>query len=123
MKKLVTTILFSCSILLSFSQRTVADCTVTYAISSENNSDKNDLSGAVKTVYIKGKEIRTDIKSVAFTQSTIYNYNTGTAVVLKEMGSDKYMSTFTADKWQQQHRRYEGMTMNFYFREKNYSWI
>ncbi len=90
----------------------VADCTVTFAIASNEASTNNNLTGATKTLYIKGKVIRVDMNSTAFVQSVIYNTATGEAVILKELGGNKYMTKVDAQKWQQQNSRYDGIKIS-----------
>lgn len=87
----------------------VGDCTVTYTISGEDASTNKNLKGATKTVYIKGKMSRVDLNSQAFNQSIIYDNKTGTTVILKEVGSQKYKSTFDSEEWRQQNKRFEGL--------------
>lgn len=87
----------------------IGDCTATFSITSNEASTNNNLSGATKTLYIKGKIIRVDMSSSAFQQSIIYNTSTGEAVILKELSGNKYMTKIDAQKWKQQNNRYEGM--------------
>lgn len=97
-------------------QRVVAECTVTYAISAEeDNADKDvieSLKASTKTVYIKGNDSRTDLVSPSFKQSIIYNKNTGSAVILREFGNNKYLTRLDHEKWVSENKRYEGMTLS-----------
>jgi len=101
----------------SAQQRVVAECTVTYAISAEEgNADKDvieSLKASTKTVYIKANESRTDLVSPSFTQSVLYNKNTGTAVILREFGNNKFMTKLDNSKWVAENKRYDGMTVSF----------
>lgn len=90
-------------------QKTVGDCTATFSITSNQASTNSNLSGAVKTLYISSKTVRVDITSSAFTQSVIYNSGTGDAVILKEVGGNKYLTKVDAAKYKQQNSRYDGM--------------
>lgn len=90
-------------------QKTVGDCTATFSITSNQATTNSNLSGAVKTLYISSKMVRVDIASAAYTQSVIYNSGTGEAVMLKEMGGNKYMTKADAAKYKQQNSRYDGM--------------
>jgi len=92
-------------------QKIVGDCTATFSIASNQASTNNNLAGATKTIYIKGKLIRIDMSGSAFQQSVIYNTTTGDAVILKELSGNKYMTRVDAQKWQQQNNRYEGITI------------
>jgi len=90
---------FSCCVVYAQKQLTIGDCTINYAVSGGDANTGKNLSSISKTLYIKGKMTRVDISSSNFTQSTIYDSKTGTAVVLKEVGTVKYISTFPDDKW------------------------
>lgn len=91
----------------------VGDCTATFSITSNKAATNNNLAGAVKTLYVKGNVIRVDVASSAFTQSVIYNNATGDAVLLKEMGSDKFMKRIDAESFRHQNNNYEGMKISY----------
>lgn len=91
------------------SQKVIGDCTVTFAITGANAGTSENLKGSAKTLYIKGSQTRVDINSATYNQSIIYDNATGAAVILKEMGANKYMSTLDAEKWKQQNKKFEGM--------------
>lgn len=98
----------------SFAQqpKIIGDCTVTFGISGADAGTNENLKGSSKTLYIKGHKTRVDVSSSNYNQSTIYDSNTGVAVILKEIGANKYMSTLDAAKWEQQNKKYEGMTIS-----------
>jgi len=52
---------------------------------------------------------RVDISTEGFSQSIIYDSKTGKAVILKEVGSEKYKSIFTAEQWKIENKRFEGV--------------
>ncbi len=116
MKSIFTTLVFALSILTASAQRVVADCTVTYAISTEaGNTDKDvteSLKASTKTVYIKGNDSRTDLVSPTFTQTLLYNKNTGNAVILREFGNNKFMTKLDNAKWAAENKKYEGMSVS-----------
>ncbi|MCW3088333.1 MAG: hypothetical protein JWQ78_1719 [Sediminibacterium sp.] len=97
-------------------QRVVAECTVTYTISTEESSAEKDvlesLKASTKTAYIKGNDSRTDLVSPSFTQAVLYNKNTGNAVILREFGNNKFMTKLDNAKWINENRKYEGMTVS-----------
>jgi GLPGLI family protein len=116
MKNLFSTLAFILlAITQTTAQRVVADCTITYAISTEEgNADKDvteSLKASTKTVYIKGNDSRTDLVSPSFTQSLLYNKTTGNAVILREFGNNKFMTRLDNAKWMAENKRYEGMTV------------
>lgn len=88
-------------------QRVVADCTITYAISTDD-ADAN----STKTVYIKGNDSRTDLVSTSFTQTLFFNKATGSAVILREIGNNKYMTKLDNGKWLAENKKYDGMTVS-----------
>ena len=93
--------------------RVVGDCTVTYALSFEGGKNAVEpLSGAVKTFYVRGKQARVDLISSGFSQSVIYDNITGDAVILKEVGNNKYMTKLNQAKWKEENKQYDGMDVN-----------
>ena len=116
MKTLLTIIFTSLLVMQSAAQRVVADCAITYSISTEEgNADKDiaaSLKASTKTVYIKGNDSRTDLVSPSFTQSLLYNKTTGNAVILREFGNNKFMTKLDQAKWVAENKKYEGMTVS-----------
>ncbi len=98
-------------------QRVVAECTVTYSINVDDATTSKDVSeslrASTKTVYIKGNNSRTELVSPAFSQALIYNKATGTAVILREFGNNKFMTKLDADRWVNDNSRYRDMKVNF----------
>lgn len=113
MKRLLLFFLFILSFQLTKpqSQLVIGDCTVTYSITGSNAETNKNLAGTTKTLYIKGKMSRIDIIGNNYKQSVIYNNETGTAVILKEIGAEKYMLTFTSDEWKKENMQFEGLTV------------
>ncbi|MBG9378468.1 hypothetical protein I5907_19685 [Panacibacter sp. DH6] len=111
MKKNLLLLLFLALAIFSTAQGTVVvgDCTVTFNIHGEDAGTNKNLSGATKTLYVKGKLARTDIESTGFKQTIIYDNKAGSAVVLKEVGPDKYKTVYTPEKWNSENKKYEGM--------------
>lgn len=117
--KLFTLLLLAVSI--SFTQvqaqRVIADCSISYSISTEEGSADKDkdvtesLKASTKNVYIKGNDSRTDLVSPSFTQSLIYNKSTGSAVILREFGNNKFMTKLDNARWKEENKKYDGMTV------------
>jgi hypothetical protein len=103
-------------------QRVVADCTITYGISADDQMIDKDvletLKSSTKTVYIRGNDCRMDLISPSFTQSLIFDKTTGSAVVLREIGSNKFMTKLDAKAWATENKKYEGMTVSISTSEK-----
>ena len=113
-------IIVFCGIISSaFSQiRVVAECTVTYAITVNNESafDKDALTllkQSVKTVYIKGNHSRSDLISPSFSQSLIYNKASGEAAILREIGANKFLTKMNAAQWIQQNDKFADATIQY----------
>lgn len=102
--------------LTASAQRVVADCTVTYAITTEDsNADKDvmeSLKASTKTVYIKANDSRSDLVSPTFKQSVLYNKTTGNAVILREIGNNKFMTRLDNAKWVAENKKYDGMSVS-----------
>ncbi|MGI8950884.1 MAG: GLPGLI family protein [Chitinophagaceae bacterium] len=106
--------------LLAQQQKLVGDCTVTYAVSSESeNSTATNFKNFTKTLYVKSFMSRVDISSSDYSQSIIYNNKTSDAVILKEIGNNKYISKVDAQKWKAQNAQYQGMTLTLLNETKN----
>lgn len=97
---------------VTFAQRpiVVGDCTITYKISGTDASTNTNLAGAKKILYIKGKMARADIIGSNYRQSVIYDNSSGTAVVLKEIGTEKYMSSYAESEWKKENVRFQQQT-------------
>ncbi|MEN9686671.1 MAG: hypothetical protein RLZZ28_2457 [Bacteroidota bacterium] len=97
--------------------RIVADCTVTYSITSNDSSAEKkmleSLNASTKTVYIRGNDSRTDLISPSFLQSLIYDKTTGGAVILREFGNNKFMTRLDKAKWEAENQKYAGMNIVF----------
>lgn len=102
---------FFCVALCAQSPKIISDCTISFAVSSTNNSKQVNLG--TKIIYIKGKDIRVDFISNVFIQTTFYNSNAGNATILKEVGHSKYISNYTAEDWKKQNEIYNNASISF----------
>lgn len=114
MKKLIGVfVLLITLITVSAQQRVVAECTITYGINIDDTQASNDaiasLKSSSKIVYIKGVNSRTDLTSPTFMQSMIYQKNSGTAVILREFGANKFMTKLDPEKWKEENKKFDGM--------------
>lgn len=115
--KLFTLVLLAVSVSFTqvSAQRVIADCSISYAISTEEGSADKDvtesLKASTKNVYIKGNDSRTDLVSPSFIQSLIYNKSTGSAVILREFGNNKFMTKLDNARWKEENKKYDGMTV------------
>lgn len=91
-------------------QRVVAECSVIYSITTDEKEDKNwveSLKSSTKTVYIKGFNSRTDLISPAFTQSVFFDKSNGTAVVLRILGNNKFITRLDTSGWHQLNSKFD----------------
>ena len=91
-------------------KRIIAECTITYSITgadSASNKMKDALKASSKTVYIKGNESRVNLISPAFNQSVIYDKTTGGATILRDFGSNKFVSKLDNDTWLNENNQIE----------------
>ncbi len=96
-------------------QRVIAECTVVYSISVDSTSiDKSlsdNLTSATKTIFIKGNNSRIDLVSPAFSQSTFYDKSKGSAVILRELGNNKFITKLDSVQWQSQKIEFDSMAI------------
>src|ERR1700712_4111196 len=86
--------------------KVVGECSITYSIKIAN-----ETGDATKILSIKGKKTRSEIVSPSFLQTTIYDEKTGEAVILRELNGEKYLSKFSAEKWKEKNKEWEGLTI------------
>ncbi len=98
--------------------RVVAECTVNYSIQI-NGDEKVDnetaalLQSSSKTVYIKGNDSRVDLVSTSFLQTLVYDKSTGKAVIMRELGANKFMTKLDNKAWVEQNSKFSGMTISY----------
>lgn len=98
--------LFVSAMVYAQTAKIIGECTVMYTIKIANTT-----GDASKILYIKGKKTRAEIVSPSFIQTTIYDDNTGEAVILRELSGEKYVTKLNAAKWKEQNKEWEGMTV------------
>ncbi len=97
------------SVKINAQQRTVAECTVNYTITTDSAS--SSMKGTTKTVYIKGNDARTDVISSAFSQTTFYDKASGNVVVLREIGNNKIMTKLSKTQWIEKNKKFDDATV------------
>lgn len=105
------------SVLLSSTtnaQKTLTDGTLVYNMSVETGSGEPKIAdmfdGATTTIYLKGPMSRTELVSSLGREATIHDASAGTGVILKDYSGQKLMITMTAQDWQQNNDKYQGIT-------------
>ena len=100
-----------------FAQKAITEATISYDIVISNTNPNPQiadiLDGATSIVYLKGPSSRSEMMSSLGTQSTIIDGKTGSVVVLKNYGEQKYMITMTGQNWKESNKKYEGVTFSF----------
>ncbi len=95
-------------------QRIIAECTISYTITASDTASADTkliLKASTKTIYIKGNESRVDLLSPSFNQTIIYDKITGEATILREFGSNKFITKLDNDKWKEENKKFEGLTI------------
>jgi len=121
MKKIVLLIsLFALTTMSTFAQqdkqRVLAECTIDFNVDvSEltglDNTTIETFKATTKTVYIKANQSRVDFKSPSFSQSVIYDKKTGDAVILREIGNNKFLTKLNNDSWKKNNSRFNNATL------------
>jgi len=114
----------TCSIVFLFSflvfssgvnaQKTLTDGTLVYNMSVETGSGEpkmaDMLDGATTTIYLKDNKSRSELVSSLGREATIYDATSGKGVILKDYSGQKLMITLTPQNWQENNKKYEGIT-------------
>jgi GLPGLI family protein len=104
-------------------QKSVSELTLVYEYSvthSDTGANKSEgakpegakpegAEGAVHTVYIKGNKSRSEITNSLFSSTTIFDGNTGSGVILKEVSGQKLLIRLNPENWAERNRMYDGI--------------
>ncbi len=106
-------IFLACS-LTTNAQKVLNEGTLVYNMSVETGSGQPNMAdmfdGATTTVSLKGSLSRVELVSGLGKEATIHNASNGTAVILKDYSGQKLMITLTADDWETNNKKYNGIT-------------
>ena len=81
----------SCVVFQSYAQtKVVGECAITYDIHQISNIVDTSLIGQ-KQIFIKGNSCKTILKTPQLTQTLIFNTQKDTAIILKEIGLNKFL--------------------------------
>lgn len=98
-------------------QRIVAECTVDYRVQPDSGWTESGSGTAVftgnKKVFIKGNDLRIDMESPGFLQTLIYDKSNQQATVLREIGTNKFITRLAGNIWQQELRKYDSIQVTF----------
>jgi hypothetical protein len=92
-------------------QKSVSELTLVYdySVSSTGGGKQEGTENAVHTVYIKGNKCRSEITNSLFSSTTIFDGNTGFAVILKEVSGQHLLIRLNPDNWAERNRMYDGI--------------
>jgi GLPGLI family protein len=108
----VVSLVICCGLVIpAAAQKKVAELTLVYDYSVVSGADGKGTPSetAVHTVYIKGSKSRTEIVNSLFSSITIFDANTGAAVILKEVSGQKLLIRLNPDNWSERNRMYDGI--------------
>ncbi len=102
---LIVTIFFAANI---FAQKQLTDATIVYNLAIETrNGEKqlsNGLNGAVLTLFLNKDKSRTEMVSVAGSETTVFDSKAGKGFILKEFSAQKLMITTSSENWAQKNQ-------------------
>lgn len=94
-------------------QKKVSELTLVYDYSVGSAGSEPKQPGANEsatyTVYIKGNKSRSEMNNALFSSTIIFDANTGSGVILKEVSGQKLLIRLTPDNWQEKNKLYEGV--------------
>ncbi|MHA4812095.1 hypothetical protein ACX0G9_28630 [Flavitalea flava] len=97
----------------SHAQKKVAELTLVYDYSVVSADDKPKQADpnqvATHSVYIKGSKSRSEMTNPLFSSTTLFDSNTGLAIILKEVSGQKLLIRLTHENWEERNKLYEGM--------------
>lgn len=95
--------------------KVLAECTVSYSIQLQETNTTTPATdatkNATKTLFIKGNQSRVDLVSPSFSQSIIFDKALGNAVILREIGNNKFITKLDNAKWKGLNTKFEGLVV------------
>ena len=110
MKRLFLFSFLLLSTVVGFSQRKVTEATLRYSISLAGDADSSlraFYKSAQYICYLKGVNSRMDLITNLGKQTTLLQGKTNTAIIWREFGSQRYLTTLTTSQWAALNQRYE----------------
>lgn len=100
-------------------QKMIAEATLTYNTTISTGNNNSHIDGASTTVYLKGKNTRTDMVSTLGKEITIFNSKQENAVILKEFSGQKLMITLNGENWKAKNKIYSDIKFELTNESKN----
>ena len=96
-------------------QRVVAECTLEYSIQPDTSFQMNKSSTywGSKKVFIKGNDARVDLEGSGFFQSLIYDKANQQAVVLRVLGTNKFITRLTPADWILENKKFDSLKIPY----------
>jgi hypothetical protein len=98
---------------IAFAQKKAGELTLVYNYAILH-ADDQPLAGtadisALYTIYLKGKMSRSDLSSTLFLSSTIYDANSGHAILLRVVSGQKLLIRLSPEDWADKNKAYEAL--------------
>jgi len=92
-------------------RKVVSELTLVYEYSATSDSKgKPDASqNAIQTIYIKGNKSRSEMTNALFSSTTIFDANTGSAVILREVNGQKLLIRLSPANWLEKNKLFDGI--------------
>ena len=92
-------------------QKVVSELTLVYdySVNPTDDGKQSTAENAIHTVYIKGNKSRSEISNSMFSSTTIFDGNTGSGVILREVSGQKLLIRLSPDNWAERNRMYDGI--------------
>jgi GLPGLI family protein len=92
-------------------QKRVGELTLLYNSVITNTQDANKKIISTTGYFLKGYDSRSEVNSPLFSSVTIYDFKTGSGVILKQMNGQKLLIRMNEENWNQKNKRF--MNLNF----------
>ena len=94
----------------------ISDCTVFFNVLVEGSKVDprvaKSMAGTTKVLYIKGSKSRSDLITPGFKQTMFADAKSDSIIIIRELGSTKYISYLDESKKKEQNKKYEGIKFN-----------
>ncbi|HWK03717.1 MAG TPA: hypothetical protein VNS58_08795 [Puia sp.] len=97
------------SVFPSSAQKRVSELSLIYDYTAGSTVPGSQPEYAVHAIYIKGSKSRSEMTSSLFSSTTLFDANTGFAVILKEVSGQKLLIRLNPENWTERARAYDGM--------------
>jgi len=93
-------------------QKVVSELTLVYDYTvnpTDDGKQGSTANNAIHTIYIKGNKSRSEISNSMFSSTTLFDGNTGSGVILREVSGQKLLIRMSPDNWAERNRMYDGI--------------